>query len=527
MLAGGCIEERETSKTTGTTVDATDTRDAVEADDASPEEVEPVDTAQKEDVNDTSAFEEDGADSLDASEPLDTAEDAVNEVVEPTPPGLFITVAQVPSSMNGSRPTITPDGPLEYHLRVNREFVELDLVSSGTVDWASLELSCRGADDAELPLPEVEVLSETHRQVTFSAVEPLPEGEVSCEASLSGPLGEASASYAFEAVTMPARLDPFPTTDVWVVQTERDIFETTVTAMADGTFELRSVLVDGGDGVDDFDAPFYALGLMSRNAPEMAGKVRAHLMRKVKEHVRTVYRLDDEGRPTADSPNIAIHFEGEPGAPPLSDFGKPGVRLSKIALTGDADQEDQLGSTFGRALIDWNNQDSEDDTRYGLGIWPAALARAILRNPLGVLLVADYRPEQGGIPFGEAAGDELFVGLDVDLGTLPESVRARADIYDLIVNLGGLALASILCHEVGHSLGLVPYGAPPEGLFAGVEADFVVTVAPDAHIDTEGMNVMQTGGNLNVLEAFSGELPAFEPLSWAYLRRQIVVGEMP
>jgi len=35
---------------------------------------------------------------------------------------------------------------------------------------------------------------------------------------------------------------------------------------------------------------------------------------------------------------------------------------------------------------------------------------------------------------------------------------------------------------------------------------------------------MQTGGNLNLTEAIGGERPAFEPLSWAYLRRQLVVG---
>jgi hypothetical protein len=51
-----------------------------------------------------------------------------------------------------------------------------------------------------------------------------------------------------------------------------------------------------------------------------------------------------------------------------------------------------------------------------------------------------------------------------------------------------------------------------------------VTVAPDAHIDTAGLNVMQTGGNLNITEALAGELPRFEPLSWAYLRRMLVVG---
>jgi hypothetical protein len=529
LAAGpGCLEEVSP-------IDATTGSEAEDARGAPADVEDRADTAATDDTasltdgaTDTVVPPDDAANEVADAEPLDADEDshddAVNEVTPPSPPGVFLTVAQVPSAMNGSRPTVTPDGPLDYALRVNRAHVDLDIVASGTVDWASLSLVCRSADGAELALPPIESLSETHRQVTFSSASPLPVGEIACVANLSGPLGSASSTYRFEAADLPPNLDPFPTTDVWLVQTERDLFETTTTAMPDGTYELRSTRVEGGDGFDDFDAPFFELGLMSPNAPEAAAKVRAHILRKVKAHVHAIYRLDENGQPTEAGPNIAIVFEGDPGAPDPDDYGKPGVRFSKIALTGDAAQSDQLGSTFGRALIDWNNQETEDDTVFGLGVWPAALARAILRNTLGVLLVADYRPAQGGIPFGEAPGDAQFIGLDVDPASLTGNVRARAEIYDLIVNLGGLALASILCHEVGHSLGLVPYGPPPKGLFAGVATDFVVTLAPDAHIDTEGMNVMQTGGNLNVLEAFSGDEPAFEPLSWAYLRRQLVVG---
>jgi hypothetical protein len=210
-------------------------------------------------------------------------------------------------------------------------------------------------------------------------------------------------------------------------------------------------------------------------------------------------------------------------APTPSDFGGE-RRFSMIALTGDGDREDQLGGTFGRALIDWNNQDVEDDTAFGLGVWPAAIARAILGNPAGSLLLADIRPALGGTPYGLAEGDDLFIGQDLDPGALPSAVRQRASRYQLLIRFGSLAIAAILTHEIGHSLGLVPSGAPPKGLFAGVRADWMASYAPDAHIDTVGLNVMQTGGSVNWLEAATGDLPRFEPLSWAYLRRQLVVG---
>ena len=143
-----------------------------------------------------------------------------------------------------------------------------------------------------------------------------------------------------------------------------------------------------------------------------------------------------------------------------------------------------------------------------------------------MLLVADLRPAVGGVPFGAGPHDATFIGRDLAPEDVPDldDNRHRCELYNLFMEFGSLALASILAHEMGHSLGLVPPGLPPQGLFAGVEADWVVTLAPDAHIDTAGLNVMQTGASVNWFEALAGDRPRFEPLSWAYLRRQLVVG---
>lgn len=452
----------------------------------------------------------------------------VDAEVVPEPPGLMLTVAQVPSAMNGSRPTVTPSGPLDYHLRVNRAGFELDAFATGTVDWGTLVVTCVDDGGVAITMPAVEARSASWRVFRFSdaanggVVAPVAE-RVVCSGSISGPIGTAQASFAFEAADLVATLDPFPETDVWVVQLVRDAFRMDVVELPDGTVDLRSTWVEAGDGVDDFDAPFFELGLMSRTSSEAARTVREHLIRRVKDHTWAIYGLGDDGRPVSGGVDIAILFEGDEGTPDPSEFGAGG--FSRIALTGDGDADDQVAGTFGRALIDWNNQGREDDARFGLGVWPTALARGILRNSLGLLLLEPYRPSQGGVAFGDHPDDASFLGRDdVVVGELPAAAQQRYAIYELVIDLGGMALASILAHELGHSLGLVPFGAPPIGLFAGVRTDFVVTLAADAHIDTEGLNVMQTGGNLNISEAIGGERPAFEPLSWAYLRRQIVVG---
>jgi len=454
--------------------------------------------------------------------------EVVAEVVEPEPPGLMLTVAQVPSAMNGSRPTITPSGPLDYHLRVNRAGFELDAFATGTVAWETLAVTCLDDEGAAIAMPSVEARTASWRVFGFGVtgagdvVAPVAERMV-CSGSISGPRGTAEASFVFETADLVSELDPFPQTDVWVVQLVRDTFRMEAVELPDGTVDLRSTWVAAGDGVDDFDAPFFELGLMSRTSIEAARTVREHLIRRVKEYTWAIYGLAEDGRPVSGGVDIAILFEGDEGTPDPADFDEGG--FSRIALTGDGDADDQVAGTFGRALIDWNNQGQEDDARFGLGVWPTALARGILRNSLGVLLLEPYRPSQGGVAFGDHPDDAGFLGRDdVVVGELSAEAQQRYAIYGLVIDLGGMAMASILAHELGHSLGLVPFGAPPTGLFAGVRTDFVVTLADDAHIDTEGLNVMQTGGNLNISEAIGGERPAFEPLSWAYLRRQIVVG---
>jgi len=511
--------------------DAADTSgptDAVETADTSADAPETLDSATP-DTSPADAADTTPQDTI-PDAPADT-DDAADTTVEPdvppAPPQIDLTIAAIPVEMNGSRPALTPTGELAYRLRANRARVDLDVIArsgSGAFGPSDLALSCT-ADGAPHALPAIAERAPGHLQVAVDDTHAFPDGaEIVCTATISTAGGQSTSSLTFDAATLPPRLDPFPTTDVWLVRTTRDTFALRVSGLPDGTSLMLSDYAPDGDGVDDFDAPFFELGVMPASDPVAAAAIRAHLLARVRAIANAIYGLDPAGRPTPDGVDLHLTFEGDEGAPDPADFGKPNHRFSMIALTGDGARDDQLGGTFGRALIDWNNQDIEDDTVFGLGVWPAAIARTILGNPAGSLLLADIRPALGGTPFGLEEGDELFIGRDVDPSTLPSAIRQRAQRYGIIIQFGSLALAAILTHEIGHSLGLVPFGAPPEGLFAGIETDFTVTFAPDAHIDTIGLNVMQTGGSVNWLEAATGDLPRFEPLSWAYLRRQLVVG---
>lgn len=526
------VEDVATDSRTPDTRDAPDTHvepDLVEVSDGADTSGAEVDTAVPDvlaEVVDTHSG--DTSEDTGDAEP-DLADTFADPDVTPAPPAIDFTIAAIPTEMNGSRPARTPTGELAYRLRANRARVDLDVLArpeSGPFGPSDLSLACI-ADGVAHALPAVMEHAPGHLQVAIDDAHAFPDGaEIVCTATISTAGGTSASSLTFDAATLPPRLDPFPTTDVWLVRTHRDIFALDVTELPDGTSLMLSDYSPDGDGVDDFAAPFFELGVMPQGDPAAAAAIRAHLLTRVRAIANGIYGLDAQGRPTPGGVDLHLAFEGDEGAPDPADFGKPGHRFSMIALTGDGARDDQLGGTFGRALIDWNNQDIEDDTVFGLGVWPAAIARTILANPAGALLLADIRPALGGTPFGLEEGDDLFIGRDVDPATLPSAIRQRAQRYGIIIQFGSLALAAILTHEIGHSLGLVPFGAPPDGLFAGIEADFTVTFAPDAHIDTIGLNVMQTGGSVNWLEAATGDLPRFEPLSWAYLRRQLVVGSL-
>lgn len=467
---------------------------------------------------------------LDAETETETADqhDAEPETADvgpPAEPSITLTIADIPVAMNGTVPSLDP--PLTWRLRANRAHLTLDvraLPGSGPID--TIVVTC-AADDVAHPIPAAGPVGDGHWRATIDEASAFPDGaRVDCAATATGPGGEGSAAVDFDAATLPAELDPFPAVDEWLVTLTRDISRLEVTDLGGGLASLRSIYMPQGNGVVDLDEPFLEMGIFSSENADARAVVKAHLIAKIRKNLYDIYGLDASGAPTADGVKIRIWFEGDDGAPSAAEYGGQ-RRFSMIALGGDGQTADQQQGTFGRALIDWNNQDTEDDTVHGLGVFPTALARQILAQPLGAIALAGYRPAVGGVAFGDDPDDHHFLGQDLTAADLPAdsgNAAVRIEIYNLFVEFGALALSSILAHEIGHSLGLVPFGLPPEGLFAGVDVDWVVTLAPDAHIDTEGLNVMQTGASVNWIEAVGGARPRFEPLSWAYLTRQLVVG---
>jgi hypothetical protein len=216
---------------------------------------------------------------------------------------------------------------------------------------------------------------------------------------------------------------------------------------------------------------------------------------------------------------LRIFFEGDAGAPDRSQFAAGG--FSMMALGGDGTPDDQANKIVGMANLDFNNQREDDDTVYGRGVYPTSIIRQALANPLSLPLLGSLVQT----PMGESPLDPLIMSPDFDAQTSTnQDAVTRYFEYEFAVKMISIALGSTLAHEMGHSLGLVPSGPPPTGMFAEMPGlNFTVSDVAGPHIDIPGLNVMQTGAVTNWADALRS-LPFFEPLSLAYLRRRLVVG---
>ncbi|MBM4396306.1 MAG: hypothetical protein FJ087_11505 [Deltaproteobacteria bacterium] len=466
-------------------------------------------------------------------------------VPPPAPPKPRVTVASLPDTMNGKVPYTQHDGPPQaFRLRLpTGGFTVEAYLTDAAAPWDgeptfsfSVPLRTAGGDvvpagddarpaldcDRE-PDPLViagEELLHTRCRVPDGAIDPAPGVTVTARfTGADGAAGEED-SLAFDVAALPAHLDPFPAVDPWVVMLSRDLFEHEAVARPDGTYDVTSADVPAGNGEPDLDEALRALGLLSQNG-EFSAAARAMFLDRVREKSYAIYGLDATGAPLPRGVRVSIAFEGDPGAPdpaawtPLSPF-------SRIALGGDPD--DPESGYVGMAEIDPNNQGREDDARPGRGVFVTSIVRQALRNPLGAQILKEISPVDG-TPLGEYPGDEAFLdpAFDASSGG-DERLANRQLIFGVIMDFATLAVAATLCHEMGHSLGLVANGPPPEGQFGGMPGLSLALSDPgDWHIDTPGLNVMQTGKVTSYLEALGAEV-RFEPLGLAYLRRQIVTG---
>ena len=109
----------------------------------------------------------------------------------------------------------------------------------------------------------------------------------------------------------------------------------------------------------------------------------------------------------------------------------------------------------------------------------------------------------------------------------PENDQAQEDRYNDLYTAAdalGRAVAAILAHEVGHSIGLVANGPPPTGLFGGeTNAAFAEYWTDPYHLDTVGNNIMVAAMSYTVMQYRGSRALTFNELNMAYLLERILL----
>ncbi|MDH3590311.1 MAG: Ig-like domain-containing protein, partial [Planctomycetota bacterium] len=347
-------------------------------------------------------------------------------------------------------------------------------------------------------------------------------------------------------------LDPFDKRDSWVLRGDLDhytaSFKTTSSPNQQGaTTTLNS------NGVLDLDESLRLVGLNSGNMKSAAAAtvngnlrgtnaiLRRMFLERLREIMRERFGIAEDGTRDRDSVNIEFLLPGEMGS--LSAF--PTLSTKRSLSTGNAWSEISIGGTkgaessayqggnvLGAAWFDKRNRLSESDINndgvvgvFLLGMLKLQVNRSSteLFNKVSKKLVTIH----GGTPAGEDASDD-----DVLAGTFDRSSSSNTTHnarYDTVMDgleVVALYTASVLAHEVGHSIGLCADGAPKTGLFGNAHHTNTFTSATSTNKNTSAHmryienNIMSATLSLPDALRTGADVQRFAPLPWAYLLRR-------
>lgn len=271
------------------------------------------------------------------------------------------------------------------------------------------------------------------------------------------------------------------------------------------------------DPTRDFSADLEAFGLGSPSAPALSAKIEDEVIAALLDRVAVAYHDQDANGLGEPDPVAVDFFSTDPGA----------GDVTRVCVGGE---DPGGGVTIGNILIDPNNgkrSSEECGSVPPTGIFPRELL--VLQSDATFQETFDpLRPSRGGIPVGEHNLDWILLDDEIDPGSVPnfppEWQERYYHIYDAVDRLGDV-LGSIMAHEVGHALGLVPPSAPGLGLYGGSTGEqYVHAVTPDGG-DPPQNYLMKAGYTFTFskLGGLNGHpLPFFRPLSFAYLRDRVL-----
>ncbi len=454
---------------------------------------------------------------------MTTADFTINTM---SPSVTLLTVGEIPETMNGS--TSYTDGggdTVNFSLTIPTQGSQLRAeYESGSggfpIDINTLSIT---ADQDFGSLTAGANLGGEFDPNSSQALWTVPGGNaltsgvnVTLSARISDNLGNQSTATTLtvKAVQASGGLEPFDFVDTWHINFDSDLFETTFS----GTSTIAVVSTAGANGTADYTEDLRILGLQSSSptAPSDSLGTNAILLDWVKtETMGRLFELFGKNFDgTGDGFNANLRFQTTSAG-----------ATSAIRIGGD---DAQTGFTLGRAQFDYRNGGGNSNTSTTLGVFITNMIEFYINSSFTFQNVFNPLVPGRGTPAGEDALDHIVLAPSFDRLSGSNSA-AENDRYDEIataVDAMARIGAVVLAHEIGHSIGLVAQGLPPDGLFGGVtDAPFSGFYTTDFHFDSSGNNVMAAALSFSTALISTSDKYHFNELNEAYLREWILLTE--
>jgi hypothetical protein len=432
-----------------------------------------------------------------------------------------ITIEDIPDYMNGSTTFTNLDNAEQsFRLLVPRRGFTLHVGYAAHEDGASLDTSSLSVA-ASVPLgPAGEIAAEEDLGALFlcggadallvvTESMSLPPGPVTLTATVADTLGNRSLplSYEFDVESANQAVRPFASADTWRIDFSRDYW--TLQSQVSGQ-RVTVTTQFTPNGQADFIDDLALLGLYSAEAPDLSAQVVELVKDRTLANLREFYEIDQDGTPGADSPAITFTLAANQG--------------TSVIAVGGADPGG--GYTLGRAYFDRGNTGREQNTSAVLGVFTTSLIRFYINVSYSFKDAFDPFIPSRGDPIGTVPEDAVILDDAFVPGAEGNTDAAEERYQDLYAaaEAFGRAAAAILAHEIGHGVGLVANGPPPQGLFGGESnASFSGYWTDPYHFDAPGNNVMESSMSFTTMQYRGSQALRFDPLDRAYLLERILL----
>jgi hypothetical protein len=358
-------------------------------------------------------------------------------------------------------------------------------------------------------------------------------------------------------------LDPFDGRRTWILRGDVDAYTATFSTATSPNRQGATTTV-AASNVPDLDEALRLVGLNTASmTADAAATVRGNdtgtnailkrlFLERLRESMRERYHISEDGVHGADSVDVEFLLAGEQGslgsmpsfsASNSSNSAKAFSEMSFGGTVGADASAFSASGTLGQAWLDPRNRREEANLNFGIGgsttgIYLMGMLKlqvndgattTIFGSRVSAKLVAIH----GGTPAGEGSLDDdvLSGSFDRTAGGNTAAMNTRYDQIMDAVELVALYTSAVAAHEVGHSTGLVPDGAPKTGLFGNAHFNNTFTEATSAspntsaHLDCLGNDIMAASTSFESGVTTGADFKRFSPMDVAYLRNRLVHDE--